>query len=115
MKAYALANSITGRCGTSTAAWQAFRVHAIVPKNRLPASGRALLQSDKGDKDGDKARDRFQYLLLHSLKKYRETESKEGLASAKRNQDQTAYDSDGDAPDPIESSALVVRVVIIDP
>jgi len=53
--------------------------------------------------------------LLDSLKIYRETESKEGLTSAKRKRDQTAYDSDGDAPDPIESPALVVRVVIIDP
>jgi len=87
MKANALANSITSRRGTSTAAWQAFRDHAMDLKNRLLASGRVLLQSDKGDKDGDKARDRFYYLLLDSLKKDRETETKEGLASAKRKWD----------------------------
>jgi len=38
VKAYALANSITGRRGTSTAASQAFRDHAMDPKNGLPAS-----------------------------------------------------------------------------
>ena len=113
VKAYALANGITGRRGTSTAAWQAFRDHTMDPKNGLPASGRALLQSNKGDKDGDKARDRFHYLLLDSLKKDRETETKEGLASAKRKRDQAANDSDGDAPGPIEAPALVVRVAII--
>jgi len=115
VKAYALAHGITGRRGTSTAAWQAFRDHAMDPKNGVPASGRALLQSDKGDKDGDKARDRFHYLLLDSLKKDRETETKEGLASVKRKRDQAANDSDGDAPGPIEAPALVVRVAIIDP
>jgi len=73
------------------------------------------LQSDKGDKDGDKARDSFHYLLLDSLKKDRERETKEGLASAKRKRDQAANDSDGDATGPYESPALVVRVVIIDP
>jgi len=84
-------------------------------KNGLPASGWALLQSDKGDKGGDKARDRFHYLLLDSLKKDRETETKEGLASAKGKRDQAANDSDGDASCPIEAPALVVRVAIIDP
>jgi len=72
MKAYALADGITGRRGTSTAAWQAFRDYTWDPKNGLPASGWALLQSDKGDKDGDKARDRFHYLLLDNQKKDRE-------------------------------------------
>ena len=115
MKPYALANSITGRRGTSTATWQAFRDHAMDPKNGLPASGRALLQSDKEDKDGDKARDRFHYLLLDSPKKDRETETKEGLVSANQKQDQAAYDFDRYGPGPIESPALVVRVVIIDP
>ena len=70
------------------------------------ASGWALLQSDKRDKDGDKARARFHYLLLDSLKKDRENETKEGLASAKRKRDQAANDSDGDAPGPIEAPAL---------
>jgi len=51
-------------------------------KNRLPSSGRKLLKSAKGDKEGDKARKHFHYLLLHSLKKDRETEVKEGLAAA---------------------------------
>jgi len=115
MKAYALANGITGGRGISTAAWQAFRDHAMDPKNGLPASGWALLQSDKGDKDRDKARDRFHYLLLDSLKKDRETETKEGLASAKRKRDQAFNVSDEDTPGPIESPTLVVRVVIIDP
>jgi len=87
VKAYALANSITGRRGTPTAAWQAFRDDAMDPKNGLPASGQALLQADKGDKDADLARDRFHYLLLDSLKKDREMGTKEGLASAKRKRD----------------------------
>jgi len=114
VKAYALANGITGRRRTSTAARQAFWNPAMDPKNRLPASGQVLLQSDKRDKDGDKARDSFNYLLLDSLKKDREMETKEGLASANRKRDQAANNSDGNTPGPIVASALVVRVAIID-
>jgi len=50
-------------------------------KNGLPSSGRKLLRSVKGDKDGNKAHKRFHHLLLDSLKKDRETEAKEGLAA----------------------------------
>jgi len=115
VKAYALANGISGRRGNSTAAWQAFRNDAMDPRKGLPGSGRALLQSDKSDKDGDKARDRFHYLLLDSLKKGRETDMKDGLVSAKRRLDQAANDSDADADRLIGPPSLVVRVAIIDP
>jgi len=69
MKAYALVNKITGRRGTSNAAWEAFKPFAMDSKNGLPSSGRKLLKSAKGDKDGKKARERFHHLLLDSLKK----------------------------------------------
>jgi len=106
VKAYALANGITGRCETSTAAWQACRDHAMDSKNGLPASRKALLQSNEGDKDGDKARDRFHYLLLDSLKKDRKKETKEGLAWAKRKRDQGANDYDRDTTGLIEAPDL---------
>jgi len=50
----------------------------------LLALGRTLLNTLVGDKEGDKARDRFHHLLLDSLKKDRETGIKEGLVSAAR-------------------------------
>ena len=63
----------------------------------------------------NKARDRFHHLLLDSVKKDREMETKEGLASAKRKRDQAANDSDADAEHPIGPPKMVVRVAIIDP
>ena len=114
MKAYLLANGITSKRGTSMATWQAFRYHAMDPKNGLRVSGRMLLQSDKENKDGDEPRDRFHYLLRDSLEKDREMETKEGLALAKSKRDQAANDSDGDAPGPTEDPAPLVRVAFID-
>jgi len=84
LKAYALMNNITGRWRTANATWNAFKSFAMEAKHRLPASGRILLNTLVGDKEGDKARDRFHYLLLDSLKKDHETGVKEGLASAAR-------------------------------
>jgi len=80
LKVHALMNKITGRRGTSNTAWEAFKAFAMDSKNELPSSGRKLLKSAKGDKDGDKAHERCHHLLLDSLKKDRETEVKEGLA-----------------------------------
>jgi len=71
LKAYALMNKITGRHGTSNAAWEAFKAFGIDSKNGLPSSGRKLLKSAKGNKDGNKARERFHHLLLDTLKKDR--------------------------------------------
>jgi len=52
------------------------------PKNGLVASGRTLLNTAVGDKQGNKARDRFYHLLLDSLKKDYKAGVKQGLASA---------------------------------
>ena len=52
--------------------------------NGLPASGQAILQLADGDKEGDKARKRFNYLMLDALKKDRETVVKEVLTAAGR-------------------------------
>jgi len=77
-------NHITGRRGTSNAIWNTFKTFAMQANHGLPALGWTLLNTPVGDKAGDKARDRFHYLLLDSLKKDRETGVKEGLASAAR-------------------------------
>jgi len=69
---------------------QAFRDGANDPKNGLPVFERTLLHSDMGNKDRDKARDMSHYLLLDSLKKGREIETKEALATTKRNRDSAA-------------------------
>jgi hypothetical protein len=116
LKAYALMNKITGRRGTSDAAWEAFKTFAMDAKNGLPASGRKLLTSAKGDKDGEKARQRFHHLLLDSLKKDRETEVKEGLAAAALQRENAANDSDKEGgSQPIVTKSVIVRVVIVDP
>ena len=80
-------------------------------KNGLPASGRTLLRTAVGDQEGDNARDRFHHLLLDSLKKDRETGVKEGLASAVRQRENAANDSDGDEGRPIVLPSVLVRVV----
>jgi len=116
LKAYALMNKITGRRGTSDAAWEAFKTFAMDAKNGLPASGGQLLTSAKGDKDDEKARQRFHHLLLDSLKKDRETEVKEGLAAAALQREHAANDSDKEeGSQPIVTKSVIVRVVIIDP
>jgi len=115
MKTYALMNKITGRRGTSNAAWEAFKAFAKDYKNGLPSSGRKLLKFAKGDKDGEKAHERFHHLLLDSLKKDRETKVKEGLAAAALQREQTANDSDKDLGRPITPKGVIVRVIIIDP
>jgi len=68
-----------------------------------------------GDKEGDKARDQFHHLLLDSLKKDRETGVKEGLASAARQRENAANNSDGNEERPIILPLVLVRVVIVDP
>ena len=81
MKPFAILKSLTGRHGTSDSEWEALRQYAMNPDHGLPASGRTMLSLPQGDKDGDKARKRCHHLLLDSLKKDRETLTKEGLAA----------------------------------
>ncbi|KAF8415029.1 hypothetical protein EV426DRAFT_710594 [Tirmania nivea] len=114
LKAYALSNGITGKHGTSAAVWEAFQQYALNSKHGLPASGRKLVMTAKGDKEGDKARERFHYLLLDCLKKDRETETKEGLSSAKRRWENAANDSGEETTRPTTIPFYTVRVAIID-
>ena len=81
MKAYALMKNITGRRGTSDTEGELYRQYGMWAENRLPASGERMLNLLQGDKDGQKAREPFHYLLLDSRKKDRETMMKGGLAS----------------------------------
>lgn len=78
MKAYAIMKNITGHRGTSDAAWEAYRQYGMDTTHGLPASGKRMLNLPRGDKDGEKARERFHHLLLDSLKKDRETATKGG-------------------------------------
>ena len=59
MKAYAIMKKITGRRGISNATWEEFRQYGMEVANGLPSSGRRLLNMDRGDKDGDKAKQRY--------------------------------------------------------
>ncbi|KAF8416220.1 hypothetical protein EV426DRAFT_703735 [Tirmania nivea] len=77
LKAYAVMNEITGRRGTSKAVWEGFKAFVLELKNRLPASGHTLLGMQRGDKEGNKAQEQFHHLLLDSLKKDRETETRD--------------------------------------
>jgi len=108
-------NNITGRWGTSNATWNAFKTFAMQANHGLPASGRMLLNTPVGDKEGDKARDQFHYVLLDSRKKDRETGVKEGLASAARQRENATNDSDGNEERPIILPSVLVRVAIVDP
>ena len=93
--------SLTGRHSTSDAEWEAFRQYAMDLDNGLPASGGTMLSLPQGDKDADKARKPFHHLLLDSLKKDRETLTKEGLASAVQKRKRAANDSDEYAAAPV--------------
>ena len=64
IKAYAMSKNITGRRGTSNEDWDEFQEFCMKAENGLPASGRAILKVRRGDKEGDKARERFYYLIL---------------------------------------------------
>ena len=101
MKAYVIRKSQTGHHGTSDAEWEAFPQYAMDPDNGLPASGGTMLSLPHGVKDGDKARKRFHHLVLDSLKKDRETLTKEGLASAAQKRKRAANDSDEYAAPPV--------------
>ena len=67
MKHYAAGKAITGRRGTSVTQWEAFRQYGMSADNDLSASGRRLLRTAKGEKDGDKARECYHHLMLDSL------------------------------------------------
>ena len=73
----------------------------MATKNGLPASGRALLQAPVGNKEGDKARERFNHLMTDSLKKDRETDIKSGLAMASRWRERATKASPETDPHPI--------------
>jgi len=113
LKAYALMNNITDRRGTSNTTWNVFKTFAMEAKYGLPASGRTLLNTPVGDKEGDKARNRFHHLLLDSLKKDHETGVKEGLASAARQRENATNDSDGNEERPIILPSVLVWVAIV--
>ena len=116
MKAYTLMKNITGRRGTSDADWAAFKVFGKEAKNGLPASGRKLLNAAPGDRDGNKARDRYNHLILDSLKKDRETDTKGGLKSAARKREQAENDSeDESAPTRALTPLVTIRAVIVTP
>jgi len=115
LKAYALMNNITGRRATSNATWNTFKTFAMQANYGLPASGRTLLNTPVGDKEGDKAGNRFHHLLLDSLKKDHVTGVKEGLASAARQRENATNDSDRNEEHPIILPSVLVRVAIVDP
>ena len=52
--------------------------------NGLPVFGRAILQLADGDKEGDKACKRFNYMMLDALEKDKKTVVKEELAATGR-------------------------------
>src|SRR6266576_2918278 len=118
VKAHALSKKIVSRRDASNAEWKTFQAIVMRDGSGLPASGRALLQLPDGDKEDDKARKRFNYLMLDALKKDRETVVKEGLAAAGRKRKRAADDNDPGSETELQASgreqleAVVVRVVI---
>ena len=76
-----------------------------------------MLSLPQGGKDGHKVRKTFHHLLLDSLKKDRETLTKEGLVSTAQKCKRAANDSDeyGAPPRPINNTGEPVRIVLVDP
>ncbi|KAF8416583.1 hypothetical protein EV426DRAFT_578631 [Tirmania nivea] len=115
LKAYAVMNEITGRRGISKAVWEGFKAFALKPKNELPASRHTLLGMQRGDKEGNKAQERFHHLLLDSLKKDRETETRDSLTAASRWRENNRDNLEVAQPRPIMVASATVRVVIVNP
>ena len=119
IKAYAISKGIAGRRGTSNETWDTFTEYAQRVGNGLPASGKGLLELRREDKEGNKANERFNYLLLDALKKDRETETREGLAAAARKRKRDEDDTDNDDPDqpPVADATPIttIRVVVVEP
>ena len=118
MKAYALMKNITGRCGTSNTEWEAYRQYGMLADNGLPAFGERMLNLLQGDKDGEKAWERFHYLLLDSQKQDRETMTKEGLASVAIPCKRAVNNTDDDESAPLRPNNIpteAIRVLLIDP
>ena len=55
VKWYAIINKIVGKRETSDGDWKLFMDFCMLPTIGLPASGRQLLRSKVGDKEGDNA------------------------------------------------------------
>ena len=97
MKAYILRKGIKGRQGTSNAAWEAYLEFAQEAKNGPHASGENMSTLPRRDSNGEKARERFHYMLLDSLKQDRETDTKFGLVATARKRKLAANDSGEEA------------------
>ena len=117
MKSYTLMKAIKGRQGTLKTAWEAYREFAQEAKNGLSASRRNMLTLPR-DRDGEKAREQFHYLLLDSLNKDRETDMKYGLAATARKRKLAANDSGEEAETstrrPMAAPLETIRVVVVD-
>ena len=111
--------NITGLRGTSDTEWEAYRQYGMRAANGLlPASGERMLNLARGDKDGEKARERFHYLLHDSLKKDREKMTKGGLASVVIKRKRAVNDMDDDESAPLRQNNTpteAIRVLLIDP
>ena len=87
-------------------------------ENGLPASRETMLNLPRGDKNGEKVRERFPYLLIDFLNKDGETMTKGGLESTaiKRKRAVNNTDDDESAPlHPNNTPTKAIRVLLIDP
>ena len=109
--------NITGRRRTSNTEWEANMQYGMRADDGLPASGERMLNLPRGDKDGEKALERFHYLLLDSLKEDRETMTKGGLASAAIKRKRAVNDTDDDESAPLRPNNTpteAIRDLLID-
>ena len=97
--------------GSVQAVWNAGR-------KRTPNVWGENVKPPPGDKDGEKAREHFHYLLLDSQKKDRETMMKAGLASTAIKRKCAVNDTDDDKSGPLRPNntpSEAIRVLLIDP
>ena len=112
MKAYYTTNNIKSRSDASRQEWKNARDHGMKVEHGFPQSGLDLLSRNTAA--AEKAKDHLNNLLLDCLKKTRETETREDLATAGRRQAEVDVEVD-DAVDRTPSSNRIVRVYISDP
>ena len=77
-----------------------------------------MLTLPRGDRDSEKAKERFHHVLLDRLKKDRETDAKSGLVAAARKRKFAAHDSGEEAETstrhPMAAPLETIRVVVVE-
>ena len=108
-------NKIVGKRETPDSDWKAFMECCVLPKNGLLALSKQILRAQVGDNEGGNPQEKFNYLMLDSLKKNRKTDTNSALTSAlKRRERSTNINILAQSDLLISPIDVTIQVVIVD-